>query len=266
MPPYRNIPVKKSYGILCCRYDIDSKQIELLMIKRRCSYYYNDFVMGHYNRNDEARLIALFNNMSAEEKVTISRLNFSQMWYRVWFDIPDRNARDKVAQEHYIRFMRCKEIFEKNFMNDHGDYLRILLNRSHSCETPWEIPKGRKADPKEKDLNAAIREVWEETGLNPDEYVLLGEQPLVNTYIYDNTKYVNTFYIALLKPECRRELRIDYSNNQQVAEAIDIRYIPLNELGTLDVNKRLQTLTWNLSRILRKTYKIHKIYTLGLVA
>ena len=64
---------KKSYGLMCFRY---TNKFEVLLVQRRISYGFYDFVIGKYNIQDMKKLTHLFNNMTNDEKITI--LSFVQ--------------------------------------------------------------------------------------------------------------------------------------------------------------------------------------------
>ena len=57
---------KKSYGIACCRYNLTTKLPEILMIKKRYTYAFFDFVFTKYKKNDDNRLCKLFDQMSIQ--------------------------------------------------------------------------------------------------------------------------------------------------------------------------------------------------------
>lgn len=84
-------PVKHSAGIACMRKNPYNNQLEVLLIKRRYTYAYAEFMNGSYypadfrrNSIGETRLINLFSEMTTEDKVLIMGMNFSSMWYHIW--------------------------------------------------------------------------------------------------------------------------------------------------------------------------------------
>ena len=56
--------IKKSVGIIL--YDKSGKNV--LLVQKRHSYAYTDFVMGKYQKNNRRTLLASMNNMTIHEK------------------------------------------------------------------------------------------------------------------------------------------------------------------------------------------------------
>lgn len=193
--------IKRSYGIANCRYNLKTNRYEILMVKKRYTYYYVEFVLGHYSKNNNTRLVFLFNNMTNEEKVDILSLDFGQMWYRIWLINPESiySHHDKrLTPEEFNKYAACKKQFERSFLVDHGERLRNLINKSTNVNTLWEIPKGRKSVPQEKIVNCAIREFKEETGIDASQYKILFDiSPLKSVSSNIKVKYINYHYVAV---------------------------------------------------------------------
>ncbi len=147
---------KASYGIALCRYNAEkNNRVEIVMIKKRYSYAFFNFVFGRYKPNDSKYLKHLFNNMSFSEKIDILGMQFENMWYRIWLSIPSKHFdisdiyNTNVAQtlsnvEKYRSFFQKKNKFEKNFVNDGGKRLKELIRQSTDAEIICETPKGGK--------------------------------------------------------------------------------------------------------------------------
>ena len=95
--------VKKSYGIALIRYNKLKKNYEFLMIKKRNSYAFVDFVLGRYNINNKKYIISLFNNMTYEEKLIIISLNFEMIW--------DRFRLTHIYKEKYNKEIKYGNLF-----------------------------------------------------------------------------------------------------------------------------------------------------------
>jgi 8-oxo-dGTP pyrophosphatase MutT (NUDIX family) len=258
---FSNLPSKKSYGIALFNYNTKTNSLEMVMVKKRVSFYFVEFVMRPQNRREEERLIHMLNNMTSDEKLDILSLDFSRMYYRIWFSNPEK-LDSNVSAERTEKYYYLKSNFEKNFLVDRGEKLRELIDRSQNIESLWEIPKGRKNNPQEKDMNCAIREFEEETNIPPDDYQILDEKPMVFSYCNARVKYINVYYIALLKndrwlnPRC---LKINYKNAQQLSEISDIRWMDINQLRAVDISGRFVPEMMRYDKILRRRYKIHKL-------
>lgn len=195
---------KKSYGIACFRYNVYTRKPEILLVQKRYTYCFVEFVLGHYSKDNYARLSYLFNHMTANEKLDILSLNFGVMWYRIWLINPDSFyntfSSDIEKDSHFIsNYHRKKKKFQNTFLSDGGKKLKQLINKSKNIEPIWEIPKGRQ-DKDESYLESAIREFREETGIEKHKYLLLSEiNPIIYSYVNMKVKYTNMYYIALFK-------------------------------------------------------------------
>lgn len=122
--------------------------------------------------------------------------------------------------------------------SDGGDrrYLLILHQKGH-----WGLPKGHK-EPGETDLQAACREVQEETGLT--DYTVLEDGKFTEQYHFQKSKdhtieKVVTYFVARIHPTPTGEpppIQI------QLAEVADFRWCTFAEaqaLITFDANRRL---------------------------
>src|SRR3989304_3957528 len=116
---------KISFGIACCR--INGNTPEILLICKRWTYAYIDFIHGKYNSLDNFQLIELFNKMTFEEKLDILSLNFAQMWYRIWLNTPKKKqyhiSKAKFKKNSYKIFPRVRKFY--SYISDNIEYINI---------------------------------------------------------------------------------------------------------------------------------------------
>jgi len=244
---------KKSYGIVCCRAN-PKKGLEILMIKKSTTYHYCEFVAGHYKRNNDLHLKKLFNNMTYGEKMDILSMKFENMWYRIYMENPDKvyfQGSQNIWAGQYIK-KRTK--FERSFFHDSGESLRNLIADSRNVETPWEIPKGRRDESKkESEIETAIREFEEETGVDTTKYIILWHlTPYVETYTDFGTTYQNTYYYAQAIGEWEPVYK--FYDKKQLSEVSNIKWVSQNDLK----NMQLEEVTYK--RLMQSFYKISKKY------
>ncbi len=181
-----------SYGIALC----NSRNC-ILYIKKRHTYAFLDFVRGRYKKTLPKGIVRMFNQMTSQEKFIILQ-GFDSMWSYVYkpYEIPSQNSDIFSVKSYY----RCKRIYEHVFRK-HGRRLVNIINRSTNSDTLWEIPKGRSKDG-EKPLDAAIREMAEETGVTIEHYEIIFKlRPIKITYEDNRIKYGEKYYIAFLQTE-----------------------------------------------------------------
>lgn len=190
------------------------------MVKKNTTYHFAEFLNGKYSVDTPQSIVKLFDNMSFYEKKDIMSMNFSQMWYRL------HNENDHTVRRKADTFHRKKQKFERSFMYDNGKLLNSLMKSSaYTADTPWEFPRGRKKE-REQDLNAALRELKEEAGVDLSQIqVLYHMNPYKECYTDYNVKYRNTYYFAEVKDK-------DEKNSERKGDCIDATN-PSNEVSNV---------------------------------
>ncbi len=229
-----------SIGIACCRFNED--RTEILLVCPRCTYAYRTFTRGKYNSNNTYEMISLFNNMTVDEKLDILSLNFIQIWYRMWLNTSFKNASYFVA----------KNKFESTFVIDGGVRLRKLIAKSTHANKIWEIPKGRKRGKGESNIDCAVREFGEETGISKHNYKLFPNAIRSYSYIDDATRYTNIYYFAYMKHNT--DVHVDLTS-QQISEISDIRWMDINAIRCNDHTGRLTTFVRPVFNFIKKHVK-----------
>lgn len=236
-----------SIGIACVKF-IDNRP-HLLMVSKRYTYAFSDFVKGKYDKSDPKKnknsrdcLIALFDKMTAGEKLTILSMDFSYMWYKIWLTSNKKGI--------YYKF---KSIFETMFLTDGGARLRWLISKSRNHNLIWEIPKGKKICNNEPDIYCAIREFQEETGISKKSYHIY---PRIRMSIAHNDQgitYHSTYYLAITARNI--EPKIKFSNEEQISEISDIRWMNIDNIRLIDENKNLEQLARRIFKVAKKMNK-----------
>jgi 8-oxo-dGTP pyrophosphatase MutT (NUDIX family) len=207
-----------SNGIALCRKGTDGI-VRLLMIHRRYTYAFFSFVCGRYSSRNDSAIIALLDEMTVDEKLDILSMNFSQMWYRIWLD--------HVGMP--TMFARMRNKFTELIRADQGAKLRTLVRRStlYASSPLWEIPKGRKKYPNEHNIDCAIREFYEETGIPRNDYRLTSGI-FVMTFTEERTRYVITYYIAVSTRDISQ--RLGASSLTRLSELNGMRWVSAAEM------------------------------------
>jgi 8-oxo-dGTP pyrophosphatase MutT (NUDIX family) len=223
--------VKRSYGMLLFRKNPSTAQVELLLIQKRCTYAYSDFVNGRYSKNDNS-ILNLLNYMTREEKIVILSLNFNYMWYHCYM------YTSQLLDEHCetnFGFMKKKKKFTRMFVADGGRRIRSLINKSRSKMRIWDLPKGRK-EQDEYDVNCAIREIKEEVDLGPKKYKFLWNmKPMHFTHEDCGVRYYCKFYIGVVTcPKVsRNDIKLNLLNPHQTMEILSSKWVTKFEASLL---------------------------------
>jgi len=173
-----------SCGILLIR-GINDPPVSILMVKRKDSMAYMEFIRGKYDPSNSEYIQRLMANMTTHEQNQIVTETFDSLWTKLW-----GAGRDTQSTEYYL----AKEYF--NVIDR-----KSLIERSPTMftEPEWGFPKGRRSKG-ETDLECAVREFWEETNIPADAYRVVPN--VLFTEIFTGTNGVNykhIYFVAFLK-------------------------------------------------------------------
>ncbi len=126
------------------------KDIKFLIIQRKHSLSYIEFMRGLYNENNHEDIKKIFSYMSKNEINMIRTLDFQLLWDELWQKTAYSKSFTKEMNSSNKKFNNLKSI---NFFE----------SVSTVYDTPeWGFPKGRR-NKYEKNIDCAIREFTEET-------------------------------------------------------------------------------------------------------
>jgi len=207
-----------SYGVVCIKQD------KLLMIRRKDSLSYIEFLRGKYDKNDTHYILKLLNGCSVNERTLLLKHEFDELWNQLWFT--DKKPEKPQTERMIKEYKQSKQ----NFTFLKNENLKDIIEQCKTqYDTPeWEFPKGRRNN-RENNMNCAIREFEEETDLTKDEYTLLENvTPVFEEYIGSNgVRYKHIYYLAFYKGN--RDLSIDDTKFEQASEIGDISWLTIEE-------------------------------------
>lgn len=185
-----------SYGVIVFRKKND--KYEFLMIRRKNSFGYIDFIRGKYSPYNIYQIQNIINEMSNAEKELVMSSTFEQLWKNMWGE----NASLQYKNEESISQKKMNLLINGMIINNENITLKTLIERSTTdwCETEWEFPKGRR-NYREKDIECALREFEEETGI-PQKNIEIIENilPFEEIFIGTNHKsYKHKYFLAYLE-------------------------------------------------------------------
>lgn len=212
-----------SFGIIC--YKIIDNEIKYVMIQRKDSLSFMEFVRGKYNADDYGYLKQLIEYMTDNEKQMILNYTFDQIWNYTWCQTSSTNF--KQTKE----YSDSKAKFEHNISNNFfKNIVSINGTKNNDTEQEWGFPKGRKKI-KEADIDCAIREFCEETQLSKED-IQINKDVIPFQEIFfgtNNVLYKHVYYIAkIIKDDA--EILIDNNCLEQVREVRALRWFSYNEV------------------------------------
>uniref|UniRef100_A0A6C0JX05 Nudix hydrolase domain-containing protein n=1 Tax=viral metagenome TaxID=1070528 RepID=A0A6C0JX05_9ZZZZ len=144
------------------------KKYEFLMIRRKDTLGYIDFMRGKYTLHNSHYIMNMMKQMTIDEKTRLRTGNFTELWKNLWGDEAISNqykSEENSSREKYNALKTGIMIKTKLYTLD------ALLDESMTyhqwTEPEWGFPKGRR-NMQETDYECAIREFSEETGYTPN--------------------------------------------------------------------------------------------------
>ncbi len=245
-----------SYGIIAFRGGLEG--IEYLMIRRKNSFGFIDFIRGKYSPYNLTQLKNMIDEMSLDEKEQILSLPFDTLWREMWGETNIVNNQYK-SEENASK--KKFELLNEGLIIDNLLYtLKDIVNLSKTtwCETEWEFPKGRR-NQKEKDLDCALREFQEETGI-PQNSVTIVENLLAfeEMFIGSNHKaYKHKYFLALFNNSLET-YNSDELNNFQVTEVSKLEWKTLDKCleSIRPYNLEKKEIIQNINKVLQE-YRLY---------
>jgi 8-oxo-dGTP pyrophosphatase MutT (NUDIX family) len=190
-----------SIGIIVFRYN-DEKKKEYLLIRRKDSLGYVDFIRGKYPLYNPFYIQNIIDEMTIEEKNRLINYDFDYLWKSLWGEkigIQYRNE-EKTSREKFDALILGVTSGSIQYS------LQSLINNSKTSwkETEWGFPKGRR-NFQEKDLSCALREFEEETGYQKSSLKIVQNLiPFEEIFTGSNYKsYKHKYYLAKMDNSIR---------------------------------------------------------------
>lgn len=243
-----NLPIT-SYGIIA--FNLNPQGNKFLMIRRKDSFGYIDFIRGKYSPYNIYQIQNILNEMSITEKERILTQPFDKLSKNMWGGV----SSNQYKNEEHISSKKMEQIRTGVIVNNELVTLKDLIDKSNTkwSETEWEFPKGRR-NLKEKDLDCALREFQEETGIlsskiNIVENVLPFEEIFIGT---NHKSYKHKYFLG-----CINEIE-EPLNNFQLTEVSKIEWKTLEQClkDIRPYNLEKKELIININKVLQE-YRLY---------
>jgi 8-oxo-dGTP pyrophosphatase MutT (NUDIX family) len=253
-----------SYGIIAIKYlndnhisslfskssilDTRNDLIQFLLIQRKDSLAYVEFIRGKYNPSEEHYIAKLLRGMTKNEQNMLLNNSFETLWKGLWGENSSVKSHKNDNETSEKKFLMVQDLLPK----------LIQENPSSWTEPEWGFPKGRR-NPYETDLNCAIREFQEETGLKRSDFnIIQNTYPISETFFGSNqVHYCHKYYIAVCNKNIDVEMNLD--DHHMISEIGDIKWCSLDEaiskIRPDNVEKR--EILLKAGKIMRNFYPVH---------
>jgi 8-oxo-dGTP pyrophosphatase MutT (NUDIX family) len=190
---YPSLRLKKNMNIEYKYLCNENPNIKFLMIQRKNSLGYLEFIRGRYDETNNQNINYIFEQMTQNEIHDILTKDFDFLWNELW-DV--NNIKNK---NHYKEYMTSRQKFYELKLNK-SDIINNLKPKYLYNE--WGFPKGRR-ELYESDIICAIREFEEETNIKENMYNLLEscskiKENLVGT---NGINYLHNYFLAILNTD-----------------------------------------------------------------
>lgn len=235
-----------SSGIISFSYFED--ELKYLLICRKDSLGFVDFVRGKYNLNNLNHVLNLIDEMTIKEKELLLTKSFDELWNYLWGNFVGNQYKgeEKISRE---KFNKLKEGFSTELS------LKELLEKSKTVwlEPEWGFPKGRRNN-LENDINCAVREYIEETGHERNNFKIIENiLPYEEIFTGSNFKsYKHKYYLAYIGNN-----NIN-NNNYQKSEVSKIKWFTYEEIKKIIRPYSLEKL--KIIQNVDKTLNNYKLY------
>jgi len=190
----------------------ESKNIDYLIIRRKHSLGYIEFIRGRYDPDSIDTVHHLIKQMTPQEIEGIKSKEFKELWEEVWKKTSYNKLYIKEMDDSLEKFNKLKE--HKFFDGE----LKFDFE-----EPEWGFPKGRR-NPNEKNLKCALREFYEETGIVKNNLIVLNKLfPLQEIFYGTNgILYKHIYYIAIYNT--KDEINLNKLHEDQLTEIGAIKW------------------------------------------
>ena len=230
-----------SYGIIAFKIDNNTKDIYFLMICRKDTFHYVEFMRGRYDLDNSDYLESLLDGLTGFERDQILNNNFDYLWINLWMTKNNESKnQERYNREYYDSKNKFSKLKENNYFKKYFEKSEIKWS-----EPEWGFPKGRR-NLGEQDLDCAIREFEEESGLSSDQYNIVDIRLVSNSFDINedslcdptykvkevftgtnNLKYKHVYYLAICNNNI--QVKLDENNFDQSSEISNIKWFQYSD-------------------------------------
>jgi 8-oxo-dGTP pyrophosphatase MutT (NUDIX family) len=226
-----------SFGLICYR-KTPSQKIEYLMIQRKDSLSFMEFIRGKYSLSNVEYIKKLLSYMTHTERKVLETATFQELWNIIWYQ-PHANKHSQEYTESKIKFDSLKHGFLLKSAAGAGGakgtlvLLKNLLQQTQTIytEPEWGFPKGRRKL-KEEDIDCAVREFCEESGFERGDLEIHKAMKPLEEFFYgtNNILYRHVYYLARIIKNEDKVIVINPSNPHQAREVRKAQWLSYNDV------------------------------------
>jgi 8-oxo-dGTP pyrophosphatase MutT (NUDIX family) len=229
-----------------------NNKTEYLLIRRKDSLGYVDFMRGKYPIGNKIYLANIIQEMTIDERKRLLTKEFSELWHTLWGENIGIQYRgeEKTSKEKFYSLRNGIEFNNNNYLLE--DFIKKTTTTWHEPE--WGFPKGRR-NYQEKDILTALREFQEETGYNTINIkVIQNLIPFEEIFTGSNYKsYKHKYYLGYMNNNT-----LELPSNYQKTEVSGMQWCSfeecLNKIRPYNLEKK------NLLKRINKLIEEYRLY------
>ena len=209
-----------------------ANDIEVLLIQRRDSLGYVDLLRGKYSIHDVEYIKKQIHGMTDQEREKIVKKEFDELWAEMWGSESADIQYKKDKENSKNKLMALRDGITLDISGNRATLADFVAECSVHWSTPeWGFPKGRR-DGGESDLDCALREMKEETGLSLDDiHVIHNLEPLNETFYGSNRVHYCHKYFVIYVPD-GSQVKYDPKNPHMKREIGNLGWFSLQNAYT----------------------------------
>jgi 8-oxo-dGTP pyrophosphatase MutT (NUDIX family) len=167
--------------------------------------------------------------MTEEEHKKILSEDFETLWLGLWGNPKEQSINYKNDKENAKQKFELLKSGKGNPDIPRCDLKSLIEDVVTIWKTPeWGFPKGRR-DIRESDLQCALRELYEETGISDKDILYIRNLEAISETFFgsNHIHYCHKYYLFMYNSE--KELKYDNENKFMAQEIGDLGWFSLEE-------------------------------------
>ena len=210
-------------------FETVGQDIQVLLIQRRDSLGYVDLLRGKYSIHDVEYIKKQISGMTDKEREKILTKDFEELWSEMWGAESTDIQYKKDKENSKNKLMALREGITLDISGTVATLADFIQECTFHWDTPeWGFPKGRR-DGSESDLDCALREMREETGLLSSQVqVIHNLEPLNESFLGSNRIHYCHKYFVIYVPD-GIDVHYDSTNPHMKREIGDLGWFSIQD-------------------------------------
>ena len=231
---YFNI-LRPSQDNNCLAYETAASELKYLLIRRKDSLNFVEFIRGKYDMNNLKFLYQVFTEISKDERSRLASRSFRNLWDELWSGSCEMSLRSghEISSNEYIQAEQKFICLKAGYTACCGKHISISMLLSETCskyDAPeWGFPKGKR-NKRESDVECAQREFFEETRISSKHICLIDRlSPVSETFKGSNNIFYKHKYFIARHVSQDSTIRLNRQDTEQLAEVGDIGWFTISQ-------------------------------------